>query len=186
MRHITKTLIFGILFIGPLSANADPITFSFHQGGFDEGAVVTGSFVGQDLNNNEQLSSFDGEIFDFMMSFSGNSFVSAFSLGFGSLLDFGLVYDLDGGPLGDGIGLGVEGILAIGDLFGYVAGPGPADICGIGFLCAAVGDFKDDGISFSDELVWVSGPATVPEPGTLAMLGIGLAGIGFTRRRRKA
>lgn len=183
MRRI-KLLLAGLLIFGPTAAFADPIGFTFEQGGFLDGdgveGIVTGKFLGIDSNDNGQLSSFDGEILDFMMSFSGNGLVGAFSLGLDDL--FGLVYDLDGGPLGDGLSLDVEGIGAFGLFFGYVAGPGLGDVCGIGVECSLVYDDNSFGESVSGELVTVR---QVPEPGTLGLLGLGLIGMGVARRNKK-
>jgi len=166
------------LFVG--SANAIPMGFDFYQGGFDDGAYVSGMFTGNDLDSDGQLSSFNGEIIDFMMDFSGNSYVSSFSIGFADL--FGLVYDLDGGPLGDGW---FEGIGVSTESSYYAAGPGPFDVCGIGDNCAVVAVFdEEEGFeSFSAELVAVSSK-DVPEPTLLALLGIGLAGFSVSRKRK--
>lgn len=138
--------------------------YSFSQSGWFGGAMVTGSFSGFDSSSDGQLSSFDNEISAFSFNFSGNSRVKAFSLNFSQL--FGLVYDLDGGPLGDGCGCSGEGIAAFDFPTGiYVAGPGPFDVCGEGFPCATV--------------------ASVPEPANWALLiaGFGLTGAALRLRR---
>jgi len=159
------------LFAG--SANAIPIGFDFYQGGFDEGATVTGMFTGEDLDSNGHLSSFDGEVSSFMMDFSGNSLVSSFSLGFDDL--YGLIYDL-GREHSDGI-------LAIteDEKSGYIAAPGLFGVCGIWHDCALVADGQ--GISTSAQMVMVS-PKDIPEPALLALLGIGLAGFSISRKKK--
>ena len=42
------------------------------------------------------------------------------------------------------------------------------------------------GGGLSHLVLYANGERTVPEPGTLALLGLGLAGLGFAKRRRKA
>ena len=169
---------------------AQPITYDFQQSGFAEGATVTGFFVGEDLNDDGQLTSFDGEVIDFSMTFSGNSIVPAFTLGMDNLN--GLVYDLDGGPLGDGLELAIEGILALDDVFSYSVGPGPFALCDGQQDCAAVSD--GDNQDTSPELVQVSArsdvaPLAVPIPSwAIVLLALILASIGMTTlgRRRTA
>lgn len=175
-----KKILFSLFvccFVG--SVSGAPISYNFFQGGFDEDAEVTGMFTGDDLDGNGQLASFDGEISSFMMEFSGNGLVAAFSLDFDDL--FGLVYDLDGGPLGDGLALAVEGIGADSGTFSYLAGPGPADECGIGVDCGFVTDLM--GTSVSQEFVFVS-PKDIPEPTTLAIFALAIAGLGFSRQKK--
>lgn len=172
--------VFGLIFVASQTAWAassfsmelvsvsslSATDFSFTQLGFDESAFVTGTFTGIDLDLDGQLSSFDGEILAFGMTFSGNSLVSTFSLGFLDL--FGLVYDLDGGPLGDGLGGDIEGIGAFDFDNLYLAGPGPFAECGIGVDCAVV-----------------EGPGSVPEPASLLLSVVGLLGVLSLRRLKK-
>jgi len=121
----------GLLFAGVSHAQSE--RFAFTQGGFSEGAVLTGFFAGADLDGNGKLSSLEGELTDFAMHFSGNSLVPAFSIGLDGL--DGLVYFLNGGPLGDeDHPTRGEGIRArMGDLT-YVIGPGPDETA---LLCAS-------------------------------------------------
>ncbi|NKI34759.1 hypothetical protein HFP89_06230 [Wenzhouxiangella sp. XN79A] len=179
-----KRVLLVVLFLGVASsAVAQPQTFEFFQTGFAEGAMVTGSFTGEDLDSNGQLSAFDSEITDFQMAFSGNSIVAGFTLGFADLQ--GLVYDLDGGPLGDGLTLDVEGIGAGGnDGFSYAAGPGPVAECGIGVDCAVVSDGTNEDVS--QEFVQIGAPAAtpVPVPGwAYLMMVLLLAAVGLRSLR---
>jgi len=149
------------LMISFSSVNATPLSFDFSQSGFDEDALVTGQFVGDDLDGNGQLSSLSGEVTDFSMSFSGNSLVSSFSLGFADL--FGIVYDLDGGPLGDGVTLDVEGIVASDGIYSYISGLG-AELT------------EDFSATLSSELVIVT-PTNVPVPAAVWLFLSGFVGL---------
>lgn len=144
-----------------------PGSFSFSVGGWGGGGTVTGSFTGADLDANGQLSSFAGEVTGFGMTYSGGTIVGTFGLAFTDL--FGLVYDLNGGPLGDGTSLAIEGIGAAGGGLGFSIGPGPVGVCGTPAICG-----------------FIEGPAAapIPEPQSWALMiaGLGLAGAALRRR----
>jgi hypothetical protein len=71
-------LLLGFIFATG-TANAATLQYSFHQGGFDEGAFVDGLFAGNDINNDGFLSSWNNEITSFSFSFSGNSLLGKFT-----------------------------------------------------------------------------------------------------------
>ena len=170
-----------------LELNAQPAseTFTFCQEGFSEGAFISGSFTGTDSNTDGQLAF--AEVTDLTVTFSGNSIVDPLSFSFADFA--GLVYDLDGGPLGDGTSGAVEGIAASSAAGDYSAGPGPESLCGVGSDCASVTD--GTGTDSSQELITINGGAcggsstaeavpAVPLPLLLALGGL----LGFVGMRR--
>ena len=179
-----ERILVGLIYICLTSASANALTFNFSQSGFQEGAAVTGSFIGSDLDNNGQISSFAGEVTDFDAMFSGNSSMPAFSFDFINL--FGLVYDLDGSPiLGDGLTFDIEGVGAISVGSRYTAGIGPLALCNGVDICGLLED-RATGIRITTtHPVLVS---AVPIPAALPLFATALAGMGFMgwRRRRGA
>lgn len=170
-------LLMGLMLVMQ-SAFALPITYDFYQVGYHNGGVVSGFFTGEDLDVDGQLSSFTGEVFGFGLSFSRHGHSAAVVLDFADLL--GLVYDLDGGDLGDGISGHVEGILAMDWLRLFAVGPGPlGHVCGAGETCALAAAPGFWG--FSAEPVRVV--ARVPEPATVLLLIVGFLGLIWARRR---
>lgn len=153
--------------LGAIVAPAGVGSWTFMSGGWGGGGMVTGTFMGSDIDADGQLSSFAGEVTGFTMSYSGGTIVAAFGLGFADL--FGLVYDLNGGPLGDGTTLAVEGISAADSSASYVLGPGPLALCDTGAVCGII----------------VGPAAVVPEPASWALMIAGCGLLGQLARRRK-
>jgi len=167
----------GMLALASASVSAQ--VYNFSQGGYAEGATITGSFTASDVDSNGQISSFDGEVTDFNAIFSGNSVVGPQSFTFADL--FGLVYDLDG-DIGDGLSLDIEGIGASNGTDSYIAGPGPLALCDGIATCGQV----SDGVSTTGTTELVLVTSGVPEPSTWAMMLIGfgvLAGVLRWRNR---
>lgn len=96
-----KKFLFLFLFIYFSPVNASPVSFDFTHDGFELGATVTGSFSGEDLNENGKLEAEFGEIYVFEMYFSGNASVTTFSLELADSSVFDFTYDLDGEGLSE-------------------------------------------------------------------------------------
>lgn len=193
--------------LAPASAGAATLQcFQFSQSGYSTNATVTGSFCGMDLNNDGWLADYSspttGEITAYAMSFSGNGVVPAFSH---SLLDIattgqnstnGLVYRIGTPLLGDdntppfeGIGSGPLGGLSTlpGSSFAFRTGVGATSInAAFGFVEWDLNSPSGSILVGSDSTSNYVVVTAAPEPGTIAILGLGLTWLVFARRNRPA
>lgn len=85
------TMVGMVLYVG--FSNATPMTYSIYQPGWSfspyvfgigstpwyAGGVVTGLFAGEDMNHDGHIVFADGEITGYEISYSGNSFIPAFT-----------------------------------------------------------------------------------------------------------
>jgi len=162
-------------------APAAAARFDFNQGGWAEGAVFTGSFFGEDLNHDGQLSSFDGEISNVFADFSGSALVPPTHFDVSEL--YGLVYDLDG-YLGDGVTGDLEGLAFFWpstSVVRYAVGTGPFRACDGVNACSFINGFTAGDTSLQGLKVSVG---NVPEPASWAMMLAGFGLIGATLRRK--
>jgi hypothetical protein len=179
-RLAASLAIASVLAFSAVGAQAASYTFS--QGGFTGGGSLTGSFSGVDSDANGLLDASPSpgvsEITAFSLSFSGDSQVANFTLGYSDLA--GLVWDLGQGAfIGNNGAVGTgEGIAAFSTDVMYLTGIGPNGVAG-----GAVSDFNTGGFTSTTQMVSVSA-VPVPEPETWAMLLVGLGLVAIVSRRR--
>jgi hypothetical protein len=182
MKKYTGYVFALALMLATSTTYAMPMTYNFSQTGFSGGATISGSFTGNDLDMDGAINSFLGEVTNYSVSFSGNMIVGAFSHSFADL--GGLIYVLGNGVfLGDDAILGTEGVASgpgfgpPGGPFTYESGLGPQ-----GTLGGIVIDNNTGATDGSQNLVVVT---AVPEPAIITLMGLGLVGIGFSRRKAR-
>lgn len=182
-NNVIKTLICAAL--ASLALPAVAARYNFSQDGYSDGGKISGWFEGVDKNSDGVLVSWENEVTDYHLSYSGGSSVAAFTHSFS---DFnGLLYLInspmgsrlgdDGSPWfgGEGIGSNMNGSFG---RFLYVAGAAAAGLSGGG----GVMDWMTGATSTTNNLIEV---AAVPEPETYAMLLAGLGVVGWSLRKRQ-
>jgi hypothetical protein len=175
------------------------LAYNFFQDGYAEGATVTGSFTGADLDNNGLLIHFPQsggafpiqvlELTSWSMHFSGNSKSPAFDLALGDL--FGFVYEIGSAGIGDGPAFDptfngnlIEGVGANGAVRFYTSGLGPNKVVG-GYIGGQItlneaGNPAAHALDSSTHLALVT---PVPEPVSLALLTAAGLALAATARR---
>jgi hypothetical protein len=149
-------------------------SFQFSQGGYADGATLTGHFTGSDLDGNGWLYGY--ELTEFQLNWSGNRAVQAFSLGYDERA--GLEFELGSGTLSHmaAFSQNDEGVR----YFSFDSMGWPTYM-----IPGVVTDERLGLVSLSWEPLNVT--AAVPEPQSVALLlgGLGLIGLWGQRRRAR-
>ena len=157
--------------------------FSLYQDGFSGGGYISGSFTGADLNGDGRISvsALGSEVSSFDLSYSGGALIGAQTWTLQDLLDSlvaggGLDYVLGVATLGsDGFMLD-DGSLALGNADGAVYYASVMNVGAPGLLSQITMGVDQTGNALQ---------ASVPEPGTLALLGLGSFGLAWRRRQQR-
>ncbi|HEY4232382.1 MAG TPA: hypothetical protein VGM76_03080 [Lacipirellulaceae bacterium] len=187
---------------------AQELSFNFSQDGYAEGATVTGTFSGTDLDHNRALFYFPLhgsvpsveiiELSTFSLHFSGNSLVPPLDLTIDDLIGF--TYQISSPNLGDKSiflpainGDAPEGIAAFGADYTYTSGigpnlsiggirGGPLDVDDLDNLNSA--DLVANALDSSPNVIRVP---SVPEPPTICLASVAglIAGIVYHTKTKK-
>lgn len=175
-----KKLLQGVIFatFASQAILASAATYHFSQSGYADGATITGSFTGVDLDHDGQINSFAGEVSAFTLTFSGNSIVPTFTHSFSDLS--GLVYTVGHSTLGSDSSGGTEGMASNWEHstgYDFASGLGPTGLNGGRIIDTASG-----ATTSTDALIQIT---SVPEPASALMTLAGLGVLGVLARRRR-
>ena len=171
MKNKMLGLLTVSLLAGPMAANA-ALIYTFNYDALDEYEAAEISFTS---------SSFATNVGDTLTYLSGGiNGCSPTTLTLDSLNAFATPVFANG-SCGDGTGPAVDGLFFRPDIM-------PPLTTGV-FVSTGVAGRQFEGVGGSNSYRYTSGVLTiadlvsVPEPGTLSLLGIGFAALGFARRR---